>query len=435
MEETFKNLLQNLGISPDPQGIILWLSIFLGYIVGLGIFTLLGLGIRKIVYKVIIRSKNTWDDLLIKHKILYIFVWLFPLLFSIWFWSIPEAEGQTAGIIFSRLSKATLSLISFLLLTRLLTLANDVYETFEWSKARPIKGFIQIGQIFLWILGGILVYTSLVNQDPWILLSGIGAFSAILLLVFKDSILGLVASIQLSLNNMVKIGDWIEMPKYNADGSVTDINLQNVKVRNWDQTYTTIPIYSLITDSFKNWRGMDESGGRRIKRSFPIDMTSIRFLTQEEIQRLETMPLIGPWIIERQKEIEAWNLARGFLAPSKPANAPQTPGFGINTEKKLPLASRRLTNLGVFRTWLELWLKSNPLVHPDLTFLVRQLAPGPEGLSLELYFFSREQAWAKYEAFQADIFDYILAILPEFGLRVFQNPSGWDLRKMNPLER
>lgn len=241
------------------------------------------------------------------------------------------------------------------------------------------------------------------------LVTGLGAIAAILLLVFKDTILGLVASIQLSANNMLKPGDWIEMKKYNADGTVIDISLNTVKVQNWDKTITTIPTYALVSESFNNWRGMEESDGRRIKRSINIDMKSVRFCDNELLEKFERFMLIRDYVIGKQKEISEFN-------------------------KKLSVAdddtfnARRQTNLGVFRKYLEGYLHNHPMINDDMTFLVRHLQPSEKGLPIEIYVFSKDQRWANYEAIQADIFDHILAVLPEFELRVFQNPSGSDIQ-------
>lgn len=261
------------------------------------------------------------------------------------------------------------------------------------------------------ILIGIMIVSLLMGKSPLLLLSGLGAMTAVLMLVFKDPILGLVAGIQLSANDMLKIGDWLEMPKYGADGAVTDIGLTTVKVRNWDNTVTTIPTYALISDSFKNWRSMSESGGRRIKRSLNIDTGSVHFLSEEEQRRLQRNPLLHSYLNVKTQELSQHNQE-------------------IAVDLASPLNGRRLTNLGTLRAYLEAYLRAHPRIHQNMTLMVRQLAPTPEGLPLEIYAFTNTTVWAEYESIQADIFDHILAVIDEFGLRVHQTPTGNDLRGM-----
>jgi miniconductance mechanosensitive channel len=233
--------------------------------------------------------------------------------------------------------------------------------------------------------------------------------TAVVMLVFRDAILGFVAGIQLSANQMVSPGDWIEMPKYGADGDVLEVALTTVKVRNWDKTITTIPTYALISESFKNWRGMKESGGRRIKRAIHIDMHSIRFCDEPMLQRFSKIEFVSEHLARKRQEIAHWNADRGV-------------------DDSAPINGRRLTNIGTFRAYLIAYLRAHPMIHQEMTFLVRQLAPTPHGLPLEIYVFSRDQVWANYEGIQADIFDHVLAVAPEFDLRIFQTPTGGDVR-------
>ncbi|EAM1881860.1 mechanosensitive ion channel [Salmonella enterica] len=248
-------------------------------------------------------------------------------------------------------------------------------------------------------------------QSPAILISGLGAMAAVLMLVFKDPILGLVAGIQLSANDMLKLGDWLEMPKYGADGAVIDIGLTTVKVRNWDNTITTIPTWSLVSDSFKNWSGMSASGGRRIKRSINIDATSIHFLDDDEKQRLLTAQLLKPYLTSRHQEIDEWN---------KQLDAPES-----------ALNHRRMTNIGTFRAYLNEYLRHHPRIRKDMTLMVRQLAPDDHGLPIEIYAFTNTVVWLEYESIQADIFDHIFAVVEEFGLRIHQTPTGSDIRALS----
>jgi miniconductance mechanosensitive channel len=255
---------------------------------------------------------------------------------------------------------------------------------------------------------GVFALSITLDKSPWVFLSGLGAMTAVVLLIFKDAILGLVAGIQLSANDMVRPGDWIEMSKYGADGDVMEVTLTTVKVRNWDKTITTIPTYALISDSFRNWRGMTMSGGRRIKRSVWIDVNSIRFCSPEMIEKFERIALLKEYVRSKREELEKYNREQGVDDAS-------------------PVNGRRMTNVGTFRAYLVQYLRHHPQVHQQLTLLVRQLQPTEKGLPIEVYVFSSDQRWVEYEAIQADIFDHILAVLPEFGLRPFQSPSGADI--------
>lgn len=278
----------------------------------------------------------------------------------------------------------------------------------------PLKGIIQSLKIVAAIAVVIFIISVLIGQSPVILLSGLGAMTAVLMLIFKDPILGLVAGIQLSANNMLSIGDWLEMPKYNADGAVIDIGLTTVKVRNWDNTVTTVPTYSLISDSFKNWRAMSESGGRRIKRAILIDVTSIKFISEKEMQRLTKSRLLSQYILDKSQEVQAYNQSR-------------------SEDLSSALNGRRLTNIGTFRAYLEVYLRNHPRIHPNMTLLVRQLAPGTTGVPIEIYAFTKTVAWAEYEGIQSDLFDHIFAVVGEFDLRVFQEPSGYDMAGLGAI--
>ncbi|THF60584.1 mechanosensitive ion channel family protein [Pseudothauera nasutitermitis] len=292
-----------------------------------------------------------------------------------------------------------------------LDLANALYERRPDAHRRPIKGYVQVLKIVVYVFTTILVIASLIDRSPLILLSGLGAMAAVLMLIFQDTLLSLVASVQLGSNDMVRVGDWIEMPGQNADGDVIDIALHTVKVQNWDKTITTIPTKRLISDSFKNWRGMQESGGRRIKRSLFLDQQSVRFLTDAEIARLSRFALLGEYLEGKRSELGEWNNEHADGASEE-----------VNR--------RRLTNIGTFRAYVERYLRKHPGIHQGMTLMVRQLAPTAEGLPLELYCFTATTAWVAYEGIQADIFDHLLAVVPEFGLRVFQAPSGADMRTL-----
>ncbi|MBV2133922.1 mechanosensitive ion channel family protein [Pseudomonas sp. MAP12] len=287
--------------------------------------------------------------------------------------------------------------------------ANRLYEQRPGAHLKPIKGYLQVLEIAVYALASILMIATLVDRSPLILLSGLGAMAAVLMLIFQHTLLSVVASVQISSNDIIRVGDWVEMPQLNADGDVIDIALHTVKVQNWDKTITCIPTKRFISDPFKNWRGMHESGGRRIKRSLYLDQNSVRFLVAAEVEQLRHFALLRDYLAQKESELETWNLM-------------------LLEQGAAPLNQRRLTNLGTFRAYVEVYLRHNPQIRQDMTLLVRQLAPTATGLPLELYCFTATTVWADYERIQADIFDHLLAILPEFGLRVFQYPSGADLR-------
>ena len=290
--------------------------------------------------------------------------------------------------------------------------ANELYSRRPESRSRPIKGYVQVVKIAIYFGAAILMIAVLIEQSPLLLLSGLGAMAAVLMLVFKDTILSLVASVQLSSNDMLRVGDWIEMPGMNADGDVVDIALHTVKIRNFDKTITTIPTHRLIADSFRNWRGMNESGGRRIKRALVVDQNSIRFLDDKETDDLKRFRLLDDYLARKQEEIAEWN-RHELSSDCDTINA------------------RRITNIGTLRAYVIAYLKSHPrIAGAGFTLMVRQLPPGPQGLPLEIYCFTDTVEWPQYEAIQADIFDHMLAILPEFGLRAFQHPSGQDFAQL-----
>ena len=294
-------------------------------------------------------------------------------------------------------------------LSGVLTVVNQLYELQDDARERPIKGFVQVAKIAIYLIATILMVAVLIDRSPVILLSGLGAMAAVLLLVFQDTLLSLVASVQISSNDIIRVGDWVEMPNLNADGDVIDIALHTVKVQNWDKTITFIPTKRFISDPFKNWRGMQESGGRRIKRSLVIDQQSIHFLSAQERQQLYRFRLLREYLDSKQQEIDAWNQQ-------------------LEEAGKEPVNTRRISNIGTFRAYVLQYLKNHPKVHQQMTLMVRQLQPTADGLPLEVYCFTNTTAWGEYESAQSDIFDHLLSIVGEFGLRVFQHPSGADMR-------
>ncbi|MDF1554904.1 MAG: mechanosensitive ion channel family protein [Deferrisomatales bacterium] len=364
--------------------------------------------ILRVVARVIHRTQNDWDDVFLKRRVFERLSHLAPALVIYWLAEAALWDLDALVDFAQRGSQIYMIVVGLLTIDSLLDAVHDIYGRFEVSRRVPIKGFVQIVKIVVICLGGILIVSTAVQKSPGFFLGGIGAMTAVVMLVFRDPILGFVAGIQLTANRMLRPGDWIEMPKYGADGDVLEVGLTTVKVQNWDKTITTIPTYALISDSFKNWRGMQESGGRRIKRAIHLDMTSVKFCDAALLARLRKFSLLAEYVERKRRELEGWNRERG-----------------IDLDEVIN--ARRLTNLGCFRAYLEQYLRHHPKIHQDMTFLVRQLAPTAHGLPMEIYVFSSDQAWANYEAIQADIFDHLLAILPEFELRVFQTPSGGDV--------
>lgn len=365
--------------------------------------------LKNVIGRIIRKTRTRWDDIIYDHGVLGRLTHVVPALVFYFTAFLIFPEYEIVPQVVRRAAVAYIILVSVLSIDRILDAANEIYTlSFAQAKARPIKGYVQLVKILLTIVGIILVVTTLMDVSPVGILSGLGAMSAVILLVFRDSILGFVSSLTLTGNDMVRLGDWIEMPKYGADGDVIDITLQSIRVQNWDKTITSIPIYALVSDSFKNWRGMQQSGGRRIKRSINIDMRSVRFCTEEMLDRFERFHLISEYVKRRRAEVAEHNATHGL-------------------EPDDIVSGRALTNLGTFRAYVAAYLKANPDIHDRLTFLVRHLQPGPTGLPVEIYVFSARQAWADYENIQADMLDHLLAVLPEFGLRVFQEPSGHDL--------
>lgn len=365
----------------------------------------------RIAAAVVRRTKAEWDDRLLRHRVFFWLAHLAPgiVLFLLAPIALRGAEQLIAGIRSG--AQIYMIVVGLLALDSLLNAVLEIYSTFPVSKQVPLKSFVQVAKIILYIAAIIVILATLLGKSPVFLLSGMGVLASVLMLVFKDPILGFVAGIQLSTNKMLSKGDWIEMPSYGADGDVIDIALTTVKVQNWDKTITTVPTHALISDSFKNWRGMSESGGRRIKRSIYIDMSTIKLCTPEMIERYSKIRYIADYIETKQRELTAWN---------KEHKVDDTNIFN----------ARRLTNVGTFRAYLLAYLKNHPKINQEMTLLVRHLAPTPNGLPIEIYCFCADQEWAAYESIQADIFDHILAVLAESDLRAFQNPSGSDFQRL-----
>ena len=370
---------------------------------------------RKVLLKVIARivkqTKATWDDILFDHSVMvHLSRMVAPVIIYL---CIPIAFADSTAMAFVQRLCLIYIIVTFLsFVNSFLKAVYTVYSEMESLRGRPLKGLLQTLQVLLWFIGGIVVVSVLIGQSPLTLLAGLGASAAILMLVFKDSIMGFVSGVQLSANDMLKVGDWITMPKYGANGYVIEVTLNTVKVRNFDNTITTIPPYLLVSDSFQNWRGMRESGGRRVKRSINIDMTSVRFCTPEMLEKYRKINLLKDYIDQTEEVVRVYNEEN-------------------HIDNDVLVNGRRQTNLGVFRAYLTAYLKSLPVVNTELNCMVRHLQPTDHGLPVELYFFSNVKDWIPYEAVQADVFDHVLAIIPEFDLRVFQSPSGADFERLH----
>lgn len=364
----------------------------------------------KVIHRLVENTKTEWDDYLLKRKVFQSLAHLTSAM--VFYYSCNFSEIEVVTSFLTTFTNIYFVIIFVKVVSGVLNAANDIYLTTPYASSRSIKGYIQLLLILVYFIAGIFIIAFIFKKSPLGLLTGLTAFAAVLLFVFKDTILGLVASIQLSANKMLKPGDWIEMPKYNANGTVIDISLNTVKVQNGDKTITSIPTYSLVSESFLNWSGMEESDGRRIKRSVNIDMKSVRFCDEKMLDKFQQFRLLHDYVIEKQKEITEHNKNLGI-------------------ENELVPNGRRQTNLGIFRKYLEEYLKENPYVNKDMTLLVRQLQPSETGIPVEIYVFSKNKELPIYEAIQSDIFDHILAIIPEFGLRVFQAPSGHDISDLS----
>jgi len=367
--------------------------------------------ILTLVHKVIIKSKNTWDDALIEHNVLTRMTLLLPLLLILFLTPLILDSASVASAIFILLSKVFLTFQISRCISAVLNVSRSIYRESAKQRFLPLNAIIQIIKLVLYLVTSIIIISLIINRSPVYLLSGLGALTAVLLLVFQDTIKGLVASIQISANRMVVAGDWIELPKYGADGDVLEIGLNTVKIENFDKTITTVPTYALIDDSFKNWRNMYHTGARRIKRTIIIDIASIDFYSAEKINQLTNAHLLQSYLADKKQEL------------SLPLDAEHSEE---NVQSLLTMNSRQLTNIGTFRAYISQYLQSNNYIRGDLTCMVRQLTATQTGLPLEIYCFANTTNWLEYESIQADIFDHLFAIAPQFDLRIFQHPSGHD---------
>ncbi len=368
---------------------------------------------KRIIVRAVVtlaaRTSAQWDDAVLQHRVVHRLAHFAPAI-VIYHFSVPVLGGyETWSVAIQQGSLLYMLFVAVLVSDGALNAAVDLLGSSKLSRSVPLTSFVQVVKLIVYGVAAIAALSLVLGKSPVLLLSGLGAMTAVFMLVFKDPILGFVGGIQLSANQMVAPGDWIEMPKYGADGDVLEVGLTSVKIRNFDNTITTIPTYGLISESFKNWRGMSESGGRRIKRSVYIDINSIRFCDNEMLVRLAKIQYMKAYLDRKQQELARWNVEH-------------------DTDAARPSNLRRLTNVGTFRAYIVAYLRNHSMVHQEMTLLVRQLEPSAQGLPIEVYVFSRDTDWGRYEDIQADIFDHILAIAPEFELRVYQSPSGTDVQ-------
>ncbi|WP_016989730.1 mechanosensitive ion channel family protein [Flavobacterium sp. ACAM 123] len=363
------------------------------------------------IHKLFLKSKMTWDDILIEKKIFDKLSYIIPALLVIF--AVPSILREYPILSNYIVTSAMIIILLVIIWTiiALLAVFDDILSKSPVFKGKPITSYIQVLNIMVYFIGGILILSLLLGKSPFYFLGAMGAMTAILLLIFKDTILGFVASIQMSVYDMVRVGDWIAMPKYDADGDVMSINLSTVKVQNWDKTITTIPTYAFITDSFKNWRGMSNSGGRRIKRAIYLKVSSFCFCDDQMLEQFKKYALIRDYIVQKEKEIKKSNSAL------------------IDNESN-PVNIKSLTNIGVFRVYAENYILSNPKINSNMTHMVRQLDPTSKGMPLEIYCFTYEKEWEKYEVITSDIFDHLLTIMSQFQLEIFQEPTGGDFRSL-----
>jgi miniconductance mechanosensitive channel len=405
------NILAEMGVSELYSEIITKVILILAVILLCTIVDFLTKKILlSIINQIVQKTKTIWDNILVERGLFNRLAHIAPVIILYYTMPFIFPSNPNLSSFLQRLVLSWMIVIVLMMLSSLLSAVNEIYSNYKISKNRPIKGYLQIIRVFISIFGIILIVTTILDKSALGLLSGIGALSAVLMLVFKDSILGIVAAIQLSGNDMIRIGDWVTVPSCGADGDVIDIKLQTVTIQNFDKTIINVPIYSLISSSFKNWRGMSDSDGRRIKRHITIDINSIKFCTPDMIEGFKNIDLLGDYIESKEKEISESNKI-------------------TKANSNVIINGRNMTNLGVFRAYIGIYLKNNTEISKNMTFLVRQLQATDKGISLEIYVFCKDQNWGNYENIQADIFDHLLASISFFDLTVYQALSGLDLRQ------
>lgn len=402
MKQEFIDWLIQKGISADNAESLWFVSLVLSLLLGTFISYFIT---QKVLLNIIAhffkKTKNQWDDLLVEKKVLKPLAQIVPALFL--FWATPYVFQSFPFItdIISKFSEVYIIIVVAVIVSLFLNAIKEILRTYEVFKSKPIDSYFQLIKIILYIIVGIFVLSILLDKSPIYFLSAFGAATAIILLVFKDTILGFVASIQISAHDMVRVGDWVQMDKYGADGNVLQITLNTVKIKNWDHTISTIPTYAFVSDSFRNWRGMEESGGRRIKRKIFLKPSSIRYCKEDDIESFKKFSILKSYIEEKQNEISAYNASLGI-------------------EKTTILNGRNLTNIGIFRKYTEIYLHQKKEIRKDMTLIVRQLEATEYGVPIEIYCFTNTTAWKEYEGIQSDIFDHLLAAVPQFNLELSQ---------------
>lgn len=365
----------------------------------------------RIVLAIISRTKTEWDDIVAETGVFRRLARVPPLVVFYVGVTAVDVMRPPFDVLFARLCLALMALVVARSVSAGLMAINNIYARYDVALGRPIKGYVQILQVFTYSAGAIFMVAALLDRSPLVFFTGLGAMTAVLLLVFRDTLLSLVAGIQLTSNGLIRVGDWIEMSAFGADGNVIDIALNTVTVQNWDRTVTVIPTHKFLENSFKNWRHVFDQGARRIKRYILVDVSSVRFLSEDDFNRLLHIRILTPYLQGRKEEIQAYNqqLIDDGIVPDT-----------VNM--------RAMTNLGTFRAYANAYLRANTKLRQDLSLMVRHLQPTEQGLPLEIYAFSAETAWPIYEGVQADIFDHLIAVMPYFGLRVFQAPTGADMQ-------
>ena len=421
MKEFIHNLLAYVD---SPDALVSGLS-QIGALLGicLGVLLIAGLSylvtgpiFLRIVKALAAKSKTNLDDLLVEERFFRRFAYIIPVIVLYLISYLAFANNPLLQQGFEKLSLSLLIVVIMMVVDSFFNVVIKIYQKTRFAKSHPINSYVQLLRILLYICAAILILGTVVNKSPFVIFSGLGALTAVILLVFKDSILGFVASVQMANYDMLRVGDWVEIPKFGADGDVSEVNLTTVKIRNFDNTITTVPTYRLISDSFKNWRGMSESGGRRIKRSIYVDFGTVKFCSDELLSKFKKIELISDYVENKMSEVEGHNQSSSF-------------------NKDVGANLRRMTNIGTFRQYIENYLRSHSEINQNLTLLVRQLSPTKNGLPLEIYCFSQDKRWANYEKIQADIFDHIIAVAEEFDLGIYQAPSGTDFTRVFAKEK
>lgn len=408
-------LHDKLGVAPSMTQPVKMLILFLAMVLIAAIFWWVAqVIINRFVKTLVHKTAAQWDDVLLEKGVFRKLGHIVPALVITTLLPIVFTDYPNWKNLIASLTAAFIAVIIIRVIAAIISSANVFLSNSPRYQDKPIASFTQLAKILVWSFGIIIVIAIIIQRNPIAILGAMGAISAVLLLIFKDTILGFIASIQLTINDMVRLGDWVSVPKYGADGDVIEINLTTIKVHNWDKTISTVPTYLFVSDSFKNWRGMQESGGRRIKRAISFKISTIRFCDDEMLERYSRIDLVRSHIEKRSAEISEYNLENQ-----------------IDTTRSI-VNGRRMTNIGIFRTYILNYIRRNPNINTDMSCMVRQLEPTEKGVPLEIYCFSRIKSWVEYEGIQSDIFDHILATYRHFDLEVFENPASSDIRSALP---